>query len=125
MSHKHHSSHEHRRGENWRIDVVLEQRDGETVATTDLYAGDATYEAHGCTHATEVDPSVAREMAVARALSGLAHQLVNDASHTVSRAAHALSTATDDLEETNSVLEQGALCNLDRGRLHLARQAAR
>jgi hypothetical protein len=109
MSHKHHSTHERRTEERWRVDLELEEPDGEIVAKADLYTGGATYEAHGCTHATGLDSSVARQTAAARALSGLAHQLVNDASRTVSRAAHAVSTATHDVEDAADVLNANSL----------------
>jgi Domain of unknown function (DUF1876) len=97
MTHSHHSTHEAETAGRWRVDIELEERGGETVATADLFAGDAIYEAHGRTHAAELDVSTARQLAVARALSGLTHQLANDASRTVSRVARAVSTATVDV----------------------------
>jgi hypothetical protein len=71
----------------------------------DLFVGDAVYEAHGHTRAGELDASVARQLAVARALSGLAHQLVDDASHTVGRVARAVATVSDETSEAYIVLE--------------------
>ena len=79
MAHNHHRNHEPDRGEAWTVEVGFEELADETVATADLFVGNAEYEAHGHTHAGELDAAVARQLAVARALSGLAHQLVDDA----------------------------------------------
>ena len=110
MSHTHHRNHEPRNhephnSEMWRVEVRFEHEDDETVATADLFVGDVEYEAHGGTHAGELDAAVARELAVARALSGLAHQLVDDASRRVDRVAHAVSTAAEETTDTYIVLD--------------------
>ncbi|HEX2383291.1 MAG TPA: dsRBD fold-containing protein [Acidimicrobiales bacterium] len=109
MSHNHHRNHEPRNheshnSETWRVEVRLERKDDKTVATADLFVGNAEYEAHGGVHAGELDAAVARELAVARALAGLAHQLVDDASRRVGRIAHAVGTATEDAADTYIVL---------------------
>ena len=100
MAHNHHRNHQVHNSETWRVEVRFENKDHETVATADLFVGDAVYEAHGETHAGELDAAVARELAVARALSGLAHQLVDDASRRVDRVAHAVGTAADETTDT-------------------------
>ena len=115
MSHNHHRNHEPRNheprnhephnSETWRVEVRFECKDDETVATADLFVGDAEYEAHGGTHAGELDAAVARELAVARALSGLAHQLVDDASRRVKCIAHAVGTAAEETADTYIVLD--------------------
>ena len=113
MSHNHHRNHESHKhephsSETWRVEVRFEQKDDETLARVDLFVGNAEYQAHGGTHAGELDAAVARERAVARALSALAHQLVDDASRRVDRIAHAVRTATDDTADTYIALEGGA-----------------
>jgi hypothetical protein len=110
MSHNHHRNHEHHNhephhSETWRVDVRFEHKDDETVAIADLFVGDAEYEAHGGVHAGEFGAAVARELAVARALSGLAHQLVDDSSRRVDRIAHAVATAADETADTYIALD--------------------
>ena len=105
MSHHHHRNHEPHNSETWRVEVQFEHKDDETVAIADLFVGEVEYEAHGGTLAGEFDAAVARELAGARALSGLAHQLVDDASRRVDRIAHAVSTAADETAETYIVLD--------------------
>ena len=106
MAHNHHRNHEPDNGEAWRVEVGFEEQGDETVATADLFVGDAEYEAHGYTHAGELDAAVARQLAVARALSGLAHQLVDDAARRVDRVAHAVATVVDETADTYIVLDQ-------------------
>ena len=89
----------------WRVEVSFDQRGEETIATAELFVGSATYEAHGRTHGGELDASVARQLAVARALAALAHQLVDDASHTVGRVARAVATANEEARSTLVALE--------------------
>jgi len=86
------------------VELYFEQRGGETIATADLVVGSAEYEAHGRTHTGELDRSVARQLAVARALSGLAHQLVDDTSRKVDRLAVSVSAAAKETADTNIVL---------------------
>jgi hypothetical protein len=89
----------------WRVEVKFDQRGDETNAAAELPVGNATYEAHGRTHGGELDASVARELAAARALAALAHQLVHDASHTVGRAARAVAAASEEAQKTLVALE--------------------
>ena len=115
MFHNHHRNHEPRNhepcnhhphnSETWRVEVRFEYKDDETVATADLFVGDLEYEAHGGTHAGEFDAAVARELAVARALSGLADQLVDDSSRRVDRIARVVGTAADETADTYIVLD--------------------
>jgi len=105
MSHKHHRSHDLIDSELWQVDVKFEQHGHEIVAIADLFVGSATYEAHGSTHTGELDAAVARQLAVARALSGLAHQLVDDASRSVGRVARAVACATDEAADAYISLE--------------------
>ena len=86
--------------------MSFEQRGGETIATAELFVGTATYEAHGRTHRGELDASVARQLAAARAFGALAHQLVDDASHTMDRVARAAATASEEARDTLVMLER-------------------
>ena len=106
MSNNHHRNHEPRGTETWRVEVQFEHEHDDTVATVDLFVGDAEYEAHGHTHAGQLDAAVARQLAVARALSGLAHQLVDDAARRVDRVAQAVATAADQTADAYMVLDQ-------------------
>src|SRR5215471_8257072 len=100
MAHNPQHNHEHHSGAPWRVEVHFEQRGGETVATADLFVGRVEYEAHGSTHTGELDAAVARQLAVARALFGVAHQLVDDAFWTVDRLARSVSTAAQEAADT-------------------------
>ena len=105
MAHNHHRNHEHPTSAPWRVELKFEQDGSETVAVADLFVGNAEYEAHGSTHTGELDASVARQLAVARALAGLSHQLVDDASRTVGRLARSVSTAAKETADTYIVLD--------------------
>jgi hypothetical protein len=85
---KHHHSHD--ADAQWRVDVDLTKDGTEAVATAELFVGDVIYEAHGHAHCESFSPTVAEELAVARALSGLAHQLIDNASRKVDRASRAV-----------------------------------
>ena len=86
MSHHHHHSDA---ADAWRVDLRF-GADDETMATAELMINDEIYEATGRTHPVPFDITIARELAVARALSGLAHQLVDDATRKVGRVAEAV-----------------------------------
>jgi hypothetical protein len=109
MSHHHHHHHDrnHRphTPETWRVELTFDEHDDEAVTTADLFVGDATYEAHGSTNVTDLGRAVARQMATARALAGLSHQLVDDASLSVNRLARAVSVAAGEAAETYAELE--------------------
>ena len=88
----HHHQHSDTTAESWRVDLRF-GADDETVATAELMINDEIYEATGRTHLVPFDVTIARQLAVARALSGLAHQLVADATRKVDRLAAAVSDA--------------------------------
>lgn len=70
----------------WRVEIDLTKEGDDAVATADLFLGDEIYEAHGHAPRDSFSRSAAAdELAIARALSGLAHQLVDDASREVGR----------------------------------------
>jgi hypothetical protein len=98
------SKHQHRHdGEpQWHVDIDLSSDGHATAALAELFIGDAVYEAYGQAHTDAIAPTLADKLAVARALSSLAHQLINDASHEVDRAAHALEDSTSDLDVARS-----------------------
>ncbi|HEX4821700.1 MAG TPA: dsRBD fold-containing protein [Acidimicrobiales bacterium] len=104
MSH-HHKGATELEDDGWRVALHFDDADGELVATAELFMGDHIYEAHGHTHAEVLDSNVARELAIARALSGLAHQLVDDASRNVDRVARAVATVADEAAETYATLD--------------------
>jgi hypothetical protein len=89
----------------WRVEIKLAKNGDDAVATADLFLDDAVYEAHGHALRDAVSPSVAEELAVARALSGLAHQLVDDASHEVDRVARAAAGYARDAEQAYEELD--------------------
>jgi hypothetical protein len=105
MSHHHHGKHGNHTTEAWRVDLTFDEHDGEAVAIADLFVGNATYEAHGSTHVTDLGRAVARQMATARALAGLSHQLVDDASRSVNRLAETVSVAADEAADTYAALD--------------------
>ena len=85
---KHHASEKMRN--NWRVEVSMTSDGNECVAIADLFFGNSIYEAHGGAPRNAVAPTAAEELAVARALSGLAHQLVENVSREVDAAARAV-----------------------------------
>ena len=85
---KHHASE--KREDSWRVEVSMTSDGNECVAVADLFFGNAIYESHGGAPRNAVSPTAAEELAVARALSGLAHQLVENVSREVDAAAHAV-----------------------------------
>jgi len=94
---KHHDKH----GEDqWRVEITLTKDGDEIVASADLFLGDAVYEAHGHAPRDRSAPTVAEELALARALSGLAHQLVDDAGRSVETLSRAVAQCAHDEERT-------------------------
>jgi hypothetical protein len=71
------------RDRRWRVDVHVTAEGDGAVATAELFVGDAIYEAHGTAERQRFSPRIGDELAVARALSALAHQLVESASREV------------------------------------------
>ena len=94
---KHHDKHEV--GGRWRVEVDLTKDGHEAVATAELFVGDAIYEAHGHAQRESFSPTVAEELAVARALSSLAHQLVDSASREVDQASRAVAAYAHEAEQ--------------------------
>ena len=84
------SKHDRNGKDNWRVEVSMTSDGNERVAVADLFFGNAIYEAHGGAPRSAVSPTAAEELAVARALSGLAHQLVENVSREVDAAARAV-----------------------------------
>ena len=84
--------------ERWRVDLDVAREGDDTIALAELYVGNAIYEAHGHAHQESFTPTVADELAVARALFGLAHQLVDSASREVDRASRAVAGYADEAE---------------------------
>jgi hypothetical protein len=72
----------------WTISVDLEETTDDTQATVHLVIGDKTYGGWGRARRNPVDPSVPRvgeELAAARALSDLAHHLIDDVAGEIER----------------------------------------
>jgi hypothetical protein len=64
----------------WTVSVFLDEHDGRTRATARLHTGDNELTGIGLArcHPTDVDvPEIGDELATARALSDLAHQLLD------------------------------------------------
>ena len=102
------SKHDNGHGkERWRVDLDVARAGDDTVALAELYVGNAIYEAHGHAHQESFTPTVADELAVARALFGLAHQLVDSASREVDRAERAIAGYAEETEA--AVTELGTM----------------
>ena len=103
MSHHHH--HTDGSAESWRVEVRFETDEAATVAKVELMIDDEIYEATGRSLTAPFDLTVARELCVARALSGLAHQLVDDATRKVGRSAQAVSDAAEEAQAVYASLD--------------------
>lgn len=71
-----------REPKTWTVTITLVEDEEHTDATAHLEVGDATYGGWGRARRSPSDPDVPRigdELSVARALSDLAHHLVDDA----------------------------------------------
>ena len=91
---KHHHGHQPHNS-RWRVDLALADDEEGTIATADVFVDDAIYEAHG--HArNEPGLSSGEKLAVARALSSLAHQLLDDVSREVELAARAVAERAEE-----------------------------
>ena len=102
MSHHHHSD---TNADSWRVDLRFAADDDTMTATAELMIDDEIYEATGRSHVVPFDATLARELCVARALSGLAHQLVDDATREVGRVARAVSDAADETKAVYATLD--------------------
>ena len=97
--------HDKRVEDQWRVEITLTKDGDEAVATADLFLGDAVYEAHGHAPRDRSAPTVAEELALARALSTLAHQLVDDASRSVGTLSRVVADYAQDAERTYEELD--------------------
>jgi len=102
MSHHHHSD---AKTDSWRVDLRFGADDDTITATAELMIDDEIFEATGRTHLVPFDATLARELCVARALSGLAHQLVDDATRTVGRVAQAAADAAEEAKAVYATLD--------------------
>ena len=78
-------------GGTWGLEFRFEEEDQRTVAVATLSAGKRTLKARGTARRSPVDPNLPRvgeDLAVARALSQLAHDLVGDAAARLEAATH-------------------------------------
>jgi hypothetical protein len=72
----------------WTISVDISETENDTQATVHLTVGDKTYGGWGRARRNPEDPSVPRvgeELAAARALSDLAHHLIDDVAGEIER----------------------------------------
>jgi hypothetical protein len=66
----------------WNLEISIEENDARTVATATLIAGRRKLQTRGTARRNPVDPRMPRvgeDLAVSRALSELAHNLISDA----------------------------------------------
>jgi len=84
----------------WRVDIFLGEQDGETRAVARLHTGDPTsLIGTGAARLNPTDrdvPEIGDELAVARALSGLAHRLLEAVVDDIAGVTHE-SVTLDDL----------------------------
>lgn len=77
----------------WRVDIYIGERDEKTHAEARLLPGDeVSLTGHGIARLNPVDrdiPEIGDELAVARALSDLAHQLLHSAVEDIEAVTHA------------------------------------
>ncbi|HXZ99450.1 MAG TPA: DUF1876 domain-containing protein [Candidatus Binatia bacterium] len=75
----------------WSMELRLEEDDERTVAVAKLVTGDRTLHGRGTARRNPLDPSLPRvgeDLAVSRALSELAHELLSDAVAQLEGATH-------------------------------------
>lgn len=76
----------------WAVAVRFTEDDDHTVALITLTAGTRTFTARGSARRNPIDPNVPRvgeDLATARALSQLSHELISDAVRQLEAATHA------------------------------------
>lgn len=77
---------------NWSVDLLIGEQDGQTHAVARLHTGDRTrLSATGVARLNPVDrdvPEIGDELAAARALSELAHQLLHAAAEDIEAITH-------------------------------------
>ena len=77
--------------DSWPVEISLREQDGKTLAKAQLARGGAGMIGHGRARRNPDDQEVTQigeEIAAARALSDLAHQLVNDAAEQIESLTH-------------------------------------
>jgi len=77
--------------DNWPVDISLDEEDRETRAEARLTKGGVGIVGHGLARRNPVDPEVTQigeEIAAARALSDLAHQLLSEAAGQIEGITH-------------------------------------
>jgi uncharacterized protein DUF1876 len=75
----------------WTIDLRIEEDGVRTVAVATLRAGDRRLQGRGTARRNPLDPDLPRvgeDLAVSRALSHLAHELLSDAATNLEAATH-------------------------------------
>jgi hypothetical protein len=84
---------------NWSVDITIAERDGHSHARARLHTHDATaLEAVGTARLRPTDrdvPEIGEELATARALSALAHLLLQAAADDIEGVTHEQVTLTD------------------------------
>jgi hypothetical protein len=84
---------------NWSVDISIAEREGRTHARARLHTADATsLEASGSARLRPADrdvPEIGEELAAARALSALAHLLLETAADDIEDVTHAPVTLSD------------------------------
>jgi hypothetical protein len=76
----------------WTVDLRVEEDGVRTVAVATLRAGDRRIQGRGTARRNPLDPDLPRvgeDLAVSRALSHLAHELLSDAAASLEAATHA------------------------------------
>lgn len=77
--------------DSWPVEISLREQDGKTLAEAQLTRGGAGLMGHGLARRNPDDQEVTQigeEIAAARALSDLAHQLVSDAAEQIESITH-------------------------------------
>lgn len=77
--------------DSWPVEVSLSERDGKTLAEAQLTRGGVGLIGHGFARRNPDDQEVTQigeEIAAARALSDLAHQLISDAAEQIQSITH-------------------------------------
>ena len=78
--------------ESWSMRIEIEEEDVRTVAIATLRTGKRMLQGRGAARRNPIDPNLPRvgaDLAVSRALSALAHDLLNDAAGQLETATHA------------------------------------
>jgi Domain of unknown function (DUF1876) len=77
--------------DSWPVEISLREEDGKTLAEAQLTSGDTDLTGHGLARRNPEDQEVTQigeEVAAARALSDLAHQLLSAAAEQIESLTH-------------------------------------